>query len=174
MKSRSGSADFTVCYTPGGLAWVNRWGSLRHTSNIALLAAVYARELGADVIASPAALAATRRTHRCWADPLNNEQAHITSHIDTMPIECIQRPHPKLIVRVEDFKAGWSLGGVVLGPSQMDTMKSAFGTDRCTIKYPEVLADLDTMGAAKATALVMTNKMGPITARFKGFTQDVP
>ncbi|KAJ9511188.1 hypothetical protein QJQ45_013255 [Haematococcus lacustris] len=75
-------------------------------------------------------------------------------------------------VRVEDFKAGWSLGGVVLGPSQMDTMKSAFGTDRCTIKYPEVLADLDTMGAAKATALVMTNKMGPITARFKGFTQE--
>ncbi|KAJ9511130.1 hypothetical protein QJQ45_013169 [Haematococcus lacustris] len=46
--------------------WQDTWGSLRHTGNIALLAAVYARELGADVIASPAALAATRRTHRCW------------------------------------------------------------------------------------------------------------
>ncbi|KAJ9511028.1 hypothetical protein QJQ45_002824 [Haematococcus lacustris] len=63
---RCPAADFTVCYTPGGLAWLTQWGSLRHTGNIALLAAVYARELGADVIASPAALAATRRTHRCW------------------------------------------------------------------------------------------------------------
>ncbi|GFH33013.1 endoglucanase, partial [Haematococcus lacustris] len=55
-----------MCYTPGGLAWLTQWGSLRHTSNIALLAAVYARELGPDVIASPASLAATRRANRCW------------------------------------------------------------------------------------------------------------
>ena len=32
----------SVAYTPSGLAYLSPWGSLRHTSNAALIAAVYA------------------------------------------------------------------------------------------------------------------------------------
>ncbi|KAJ9519197.1 hypothetical protein QJQ45_017859 [Haematococcus lacustris] len=78
-----------------------RWGSLRHTSNIALLAAVYARELGPDVIASPASLAATRRANRCWVRSQLSYMAgsnpqkqsfvigYLPSWVDAVP----QRPH---------------------------------------------------------------------------------
>ncbi|KAJ9505898.1 hypothetical protein QJQ45_017093 [Haematococcus lacustris] len=71
--------DFTLCYTPGGLAFLTkalktlcgvlvcRWGALRYTGNMALLASLYARALSSDVITSAADLASMRRSHRCWA-----------------------------------------------------------------------------------------------------------
>ncbi|MFP3325028.1 glycoside hydrolase family 9 protein, partial [Planococcus sp. SIMBA_160] len=31
-----------ITYTPGGLAWLDQWGSLRYTANAAFLAFVYA------------------------------------------------------------------------------------------------------------------------------------
>ncbi len=33
--------EYTVCYTPGGLAWFTSWGALRHAANAAFLALAY-------------------------------------------------------------------------------------------------------------------------------------
>ncbi len=33
--------DFSVCRTPGGLAWLAEWGALRHSANVAFLALAY-------------------------------------------------------------------------------------------------------------------------------------
>ncbi len=37
-----------VTYTPGGLAWISRWGSLRYTANTAFLALIYSDWLDAN------------------------------------------------------------------------------------------------------------------------------
>ncbi|KAL6757032.1 Six-hairpin glycosidase-like protein [Haematococcus lacustris] len=113
---RCPAADFTVCYTPGGLAWLTQWGSLRHTGNIALLAAVYARELGADVIASPAALAATRRTHRCWvrsqlgymAGSNPAARSYVVGYQPSGVQASPQRPHHKSASCSPDYSVGCS------------------------------------------------------------------
>ncbi|KAJ9511129.1 hypothetical protein QJQ45_013168 [Haematococcus lacustris] len=120
---RCPAADFTVCYTPGGLAWLTQWGSLRHTGNIALLAAVYARELGADVIASPAALAATRRAHRCWvrsqlgymAGSNPAARSYVVGYQPSGVQASPQRPHHKSASCSPDYS-----GALVGGPGNDD------------------------------------------------------
>ena len=37
-----------IVLTPGGLNWVNEWGSLRHASGAAAIMAAYGRDLPAD------------------------------------------------------------------------------------------------------------------------------
>jgi len=39
-------ASSRVTYTPGGLAWLDRWGSLRYSANTSLLAFIYADKVG--------------------------------------------------------------------------------------------------------------------------------
>ena len=41
-----GSSGSRVRYTPGGLAWLDQWGSLRYSANTSLLAFIYADRVG--------------------------------------------------------------------------------------------------------------------------------
>ncbi|KAL6757031.1 Six-hairpin glycosidase-like protein [Haematococcus lacustris] len=138
---RCPAADFTVCYTPGGLAWLTQWGSLRHTGNIALLAAVYARELGADVIASPAALAATRRTHRCWvrsqlgymAGSNPAARSYVVGYQPSGVQASPQRPHHKSASCSPDYS-----GALVGGPGNDDgyvDVRTDFFRNEVTLDY---------------------------------------
>ncbi|KAG2499373.1 hypothetical protein HYH03_002948 [Edaphochlamys debaryana] len=53
-----------LCYTPGGLAWLTEWGSLRHAANAALVALASSRpDGGAGAALTPAA----RVVRQCWA-----------------------------------------------------------------------------------------------------------
>eukprot|EP00197_Chlamydomonas_leiostraca_P013832 CAMPEP_0202868412 /NCGR_PEP_ID=MMETSP1391-20130828/10866_1 /ASSEMBLY_ACC=CAM_ASM_000867 /TAXON_ID=1034604 /ORGANISM="Chlamydomonas leiostraca, Strain SAG 11-49" /LENGTH=307 /DNA_ID=CAMNT_0049548585 /DNA_START=147 /DNA_END=1070 /DNA_ORIENTATION=- len=86
-------------------------------------------------------------------------------------------------VRIEDFKAGWALGGVKLGPMALSSMRGAYGDEQAeggsdkdarkkvTIRYGEVLNDLDALGHGQATNMAMTSRMGAQTARFVGYTE---
>ncbi|GFH06034.1 endoglucanase, partial [Haematococcus lacustris] len=138
---RCPAADFTVCYTPGGLAWLTQWGSLRHTGNIALLAAVYARELGADVIASPATLAATRRTHRCWvrsqlgymAGSNSAARSYVVGYQPSGVQASPQRPHHKSASCSPDYS-----GALVGGPGNDDgyvDVRTDFFRNEVTLDY---------------------------------------
>lgn len=55
---------------------------------------------------------------------------------------------------MEDFKAGWALGGVKLSPHALSAMRGAYGSGgdgtspggQVTIRWAEVVADLDALG----------------------------
>mmetsp|Transcript_9215 Transcript_9215/g.16201 ORF Transcript_9215/g.16201 Transcript_9215/m.16201 type:complete len:312 (+) Transcript_9215:112-1047(+) len=77
-------------------------------------------------------------------------------------------------VRQEDFKAGWTLGGVQMGPFQLATLKGAFGNADGSIRYNEALDALDNLDHEQGLSIVMTERMGPITARHMGYKQGNP
>ncbi|KAL6749770.1 Six-hairpin glycosidase-like protein [Haematococcus lacustris] len=125
-------ADFMVCYTPGGLAFLTQYGSLRYAANAAFLALLYANDLGSDVIASPASLAAARRTNRCWArsqlsymagsNPLS--QSYIVGYQPAGVSASPQRPHHRSSSCSPDFSVPCDfdqLGALVGGPNNDDS-----------------------------------------------------
>ncbi len=74
-------------------------------------------------------------------------------------------------VRIEDFKAGLSLGGVKVSPSQVHSIRGAFGNADGTVRWQEVLEGLDNLGHRQGLSIIMTHKMGPTTARHLGYTE---
>ena len=46
--------DNGIAYTPGGLAWGNAWGPLRFTTNAAMIASVYSKNVaGMSYLTNP-------------------------------------------------------------------------------------------------------------------------
>jgi hypothetical protein len=56
-----GDGHWGLCYTAGGMAFLTKWGTLRHASNAAFAATMHAATLDA------AGAKASARQHRCWA-----------------------------------------------------------------------------------------------------------
>jgi hypothetical protein len=53
---------WSVCYTAGGLAYLTKWGTLRHTANVAFASTAYAA-----IVDAGAGSKADARVLRCWA-----------------------------------------------------------------------------------------------------------
>lgn len=77
-------------------------------------------------------------------------------------------------VRLEDFKAGWALGGVKISPHQMSCIRGAYGNENGSIRYSEVIEAMDALGYEQGLSIVMTGKMGSTTAKHLGYTQGNP
>lgn len=66
--------EWSLCYTPGGLAWLTQWGTVREAGNAALMA------MAAASLATSGPT--TRRTHR-WGEAVV-EHTHMC-HIGAYP-----------------------------------------------------------------------------------------
>lgn len=114
--------DKAVAYTPGGLAWLDEWGSLRYSANTAFLAGIYA-----DTVADPdgeySQFAQTQIDYMLGDNP--NNFSYVVGFGENSPL----RPHHQGASGVEGFGDGFHgdnpnpnviYGALVGGPKSAD------------------------------------------------------